>query len=98
VANQEQKSVKCRHVEFYERLNESEVDDISISGEYILLFEPHFKVQFLKHFFCKVKLFLNSLDYETVNQSIQTSKSEKIDIKRSVTKFTLSIDSILGLG
>ncbi len=31
--NQEQKSVKCRHPDLHERLAESEVNDISISGD-----------------------------------------------------------------
>ena len=51
---QEEKFVKCRHPEFYQKLEQSEADELSIS----------------------VKLFLNSLDYETVNQSIQTILDE----------------------
>ncbi|CAF0754089.1 unnamed protein product [Brachionus calyciflorus] len=51
---QENKVIECRNPETYEKLQESELDDISIS----------------------VKLFLNSLDPEVVNQSIKQILNE----------------------
>lgn len=51
---QENKSVICRHPDIYEKINENEKDDISVS----------------------VKLFLNNLDPEILNQAIKTILDE----------------------